>query len=73
MGELFERYDVEPIKGEDITIGDRFPLMFVSETDEVFVIRECVWVMRNIETEHRLCIHTICAENTVPMKSYPKK
>lgn len=36
MGELFERYHVEPIKGADVTIGTRFPEIFVSETDEVF-------------------------------------
>lgn len=36
MGELFERYDVEAVKGKDITIGDRFLEVFISDTDEVF-------------------------------------
>ena len=36
MGELFERYDVEPVKGKDITISNQFPEVFVSERDEVF-------------------------------------
>lgn len=36
MGELFDHFEVEPIIGKDITIGDRFPEVFVSETDEVF-------------------------------------
>ena len=36
MGELFDRYDVLPIKGSDITIGNCFPEVFVSDTDEVF-------------------------------------
>ena len=36
MGGLFERYHVEPVKGTDITIGNHFPEVFVSETDEVF-------------------------------------
>ena len=35
MGALFERYRVEPMKGKDITIGNHFPEVFVSETDEV--------------------------------------
>lgn len=36
MGALFERYNVEPIKGADITIGNSFPEVFVSESDEIF-------------------------------------
>lgn len=36
MGELFERFDVEPVKGKDITISDHFPALYVSDTDEVF-------------------------------------
>ena len=36
MGELFNRFDVEVIQGKDITIGDYFPEIFVSENDEVF-------------------------------------
>ena len=36
MGRLFEQYHVEPVKGTDITIGNHFPEVFVSETDEVF-------------------------------------
>lgn len=36
MGELFNRYDVDAVKGKDITIGKFFPEVFVSETDEVF-------------------------------------
>ena len=36
MGELFNRYDVDAVKGKDITIGSYFPEVFVSETDEVF-------------------------------------
>ena len=36
MGELFDRFDVEPIKGRDITIGEHFPEVFISESDEIF-------------------------------------
>lgn len=36
MGELFERFNVEPMQGKDITIGDFFPEIFISETDEVY-------------------------------------
>ena len=36
MGELFDSYDVLPVKGSDITIGKNFPEIFVSDTDEVF-------------------------------------
>lgn len=36
MGELFDSFDVEAIRGENITIGKYFPEVFVSETDEVF-------------------------------------
>lgn len=36
MGNLFERYEVAPMKGEDITIGEHFPEVFISESDEIF-------------------------------------
>ena len=36
MGELFDRFDVESIIGKDITIGDYFPEVFISESDEVY-------------------------------------
>lgn len=36
MGALFERYNVDAVKGKDITIGNHFPEVFVTETDEVF-------------------------------------
>lgn len=36
MGELFERYDAEPMNGKDITICDHFPAVFISESDEVY-------------------------------------
>ena len=36
MGELFDRYDVAPEKGTDITIGAGLEDIFVSERDEVF-------------------------------------
>lgn len=36
MGELFDRFNVEPMQGKDITIGDFFPEIFISETDEVY-------------------------------------
>ena len=35
MGEIFDRFDVEPQKGADITIGTRFPEIFVSDRDEI--------------------------------------
>lgn len=35
MGELFDRFDVEPKKCSDITIGTNFPEIFVSERDEI--------------------------------------
>lgn len=35
MGELFECYDREPMRGKDITIAD-LPAIFISEMDEVF-------------------------------------
>lgn len=36
MGELFDRFDVQSKKGKEITIGARFPEVFISDTDEVF-------------------------------------
>lgn len=36
MGELFDHFEVEPIIGKDITIGDRFPEVLISESDEVY-------------------------------------
>ena len=36
MGELFDRFDIEPIKGRDIIIGEHFPEVFISESDEIF-------------------------------------
>ncbi len=36
MGKLFDRYDVEPMKGKDITIGKHLPEIFVSDTDKIF-------------------------------------
>ena len=36
MGHLFDRFDVEPVKGKDITIEDCDCQLFVSETDSVF-------------------------------------
>ena len=35
MGEIFDRFDVEPQKGADTTIGTRFPEIFVSDRDEI--------------------------------------
>lgn len=35
MGELFERYDLEPVKGKDIAIGNCFPEFYISDRDEV--------------------------------------
>ena len=35
MGEIFDRFEVEPQKGADITIGTRFPEIFVSDRDEI--------------------------------------
>ncbi len=35
MGELFDRYDEAPLKSKDIRIGERYPEIFISETDEV--------------------------------------
>lgn len=32
---MLERYDAEPIKGKDITIGDCFPEIYISDRDEV--------------------------------------
>ncbi len=36
MGALFDRYDVEPIRGKDITINTLLPEVFVSDLDIVF-------------------------------------
>ena len=36
MGCLYDYYDVKPIKGKDITIGEHFPQVFISKSDEVF-------------------------------------
>ena len=36
MGVLFDRYDSEPIQGENITIGDHHSEIFISETDQIF-------------------------------------
>ena len=36
MGCLYDHYDVEPIKGKYITMGEYFPEVFVSEWDEIF-------------------------------------
>lgn len=36
MGELFNHYDIEPVSGKEITIGDCFPEVYISEFDEVF-------------------------------------
>ena len=36
MGCLYDRFDIEPIKGKDITIGEHFPEIFISESDEIF-------------------------------------
>lgn len=36
MGELFNYFDVEPVCGKDITIGDNFPELYISDLDEVF-------------------------------------
>ena len=36
MGYLFDRYDEEPMRGKDITIGDSFFQVFISLSDEVF-------------------------------------
>ncbi len=36
MGALFDHYDVEPVMGKDITIGDCFPEVFISDTDTIF-------------------------------------
>lgn len=36
MGALFDRYDVEPVIGKDITIGEYFPEIFISDTDTIF-------------------------------------
>lgn len=35
MGELFDRFDVPAVQGREITIGNHFPEVFVSERDEV--------------------------------------
>lgn len=35
MGELFDRFDAEPQRGIDITMGTHFPEIFVSEQDEI--------------------------------------
>lgn len=35
MGERFERYNGGPVKEEDITIGNNFPEIWISDTDEV--------------------------------------
>ena len=36
MGKLFDSFDIEPIKGRDITSVEHFPQVFISELDEVF-------------------------------------
>ncbi len=36
MGDLFNSFDIEPMRGKDITIGEHFPEVLVSDTDEFF-------------------------------------
>ncbi len=35
MGKLFDSYDAVPVKGVDITIGEIFPEIFISDKDEI--------------------------------------
>ena len=36
MGALFDRFNVESVKGKEITIGEYFPEVFISDQDQVF-------------------------------------
>jgi hypothetical protein len=36
MGALFNKFNIEPVKGKEITIGEYFPEVFVSDQDQVF-------------------------------------
>lgn len=73
MGQLFDRFDIAPIEGENITIEDCGFELFISETDSVFYYPGCVCTMKIVEENLRLCIHTICAENIVRMRLLQKK
>ena len=53
MGHLYDRFDIEPIKGKDITIGEHFPEIFVSQSDEVFCY---VGVCLNDNEHHRRAV-----------------
>ena len=54
MGELFDRFDVEPVMGKDITIGNRFPEILISEKDEVFCYLRPNFPVDNDNDEHVL-------------------
>lgn len=38
MGDLFNIFDIGPMRGKDITIGEHFPEVLVSDTDEIFLL-----------------------------------
>lgn len=42
MGEFPKRYDAELAEWKYITISDRFPEVFSSDTDEIFAIIESI-------------------------------
>ena len=65
MGELFDCYNAEPTKGKDITIGDRFPMVFISDRDEVFCYLG-VQLYNDIDKSHILCVspHHICKKHS---------
>ena len=38
MRDLFNSFDIEPMRGKDIAIGEHFPEVFISDTDEIFLL-----------------------------------
>lgn len=54
MSELFDQYDVPKIEGNQITIPDHFPAIYVSEDDEVYCF---VGVLLDGENRHSIDLH----------------
>ena len=44
MGALFDRFNVESVKGKEITIGEYFPEVFISDQDQVFCYSGICWL-----------------------------
>ena len=69
MGCLYDRYDVEPIKGKDITIGEHFPQVFISESDEVFCYTG-ICLNEAKQYEESPFMQPFCVDSIAPIKRY---